>query len=121
LLETSLQGFNAWLVETREKVAASASYSHTMKRLFRGMHIPFLFHTLSSDATVTATRHVVRVVPGVTQIFKTKCRVPYKCVLEFVDVNEVLEEGRTDAESTADASILNRPRDLFECVEALGE
>jgi hypothetical protein len=61
LLESALTEFNAWLCETRERIAASGSYSTVMKRLFRGIQFPFLL----SDGDTNLSQ-VVRIVPGAT-------------------------------------------------------
>lgn len=60
-------------------------YSEYVKRMFRGVYIPFSF---VSDSDININQ-VVRIIPEESLCFCTKARVPYKLVIETIDMSEI--------------------------------
>jgi len=83
-LRTWLTGIDNWIQETRNKYQQPV-YSEYSKVIFRGVSIPLEFYHNSDSADI----QIVKLHPSKSFCFTTKARVPYKLLLETVEITEL--------------------------------
>ncbi|CAG9323471.1 unnamed protein product [Blepharisma stoltei] len=89
-LKNWLSGMDSWLKETKQKYH-DGIYSDYAKRIFRGIFIPFKF-VENPDKEIS---QVVKIISEESCCFCTKARVPYKLLMETVEMSEI-EPTMTD-------------------------
>lgn len=98
-LRTWLTTVEAMISDTRNSHLSS---SHFVKKLFRGPIINFKFN-YDIDLSVS---QIVRVLPDKSFCFCTKARVPYKMLMETIELNEDEQcEGNVSAKSFDEGKI----------------
>ncbi|CAG9311014.1 unnamed protein product [Blepharisma stoltei] len=83
-LKNWLSGMDSWIKETKQKYHEGI-YSEYTRRMFRGIIIPFKF----VENTDSGVYQIVRIISDESSCFSTKARVPYKLLIETVDMSEI--------------------------------
>ncbi|CAG9327776.1 unnamed protein product [Blepharisma stoltei] len=89
-LAEQIQELDNWVRNTREYYNRP-EHSNYIKRLYRGIVLPLEFY-----AEETYSEQIVSIPSSECKCFKTKARVPYKIIVETIDINE--EELENEAE-----------------------
>lgn len=94
-LRAYIQNVDTWIKDTRFWYNRS-EYSAYTRRMYRGIVLPIEF-----NGEKRSIEQIVAIPSIESRCFKTKARVPYKIIIETIDINEeeiIIEPGNAETE-----------------------